>query len=70
MDITITALLIGALFLILGCGVWVGLTLTGVAWIGMELFTSRPVGDAMAVTIWRPSPASDNLISRILRSTE
>jgi C4-dicarboxylate transporter, DctM subunit len=52
MDLTITALLIGALFLILGCGVWVGLTLTGVAWIGMELFTSRPVGDAMAVTIW------------------
>ena len=45
-------LLVAALFLILGCGVWVGLTLTGVAWIGMELFTSRPVGDAMAVTIW------------------
>ncbi len=55
MDITITALLIGALFLILGSGVWVGLTLTGVAWIGMELFTSRPVGDAMAVTIWGAS---------------
>ena len=55
MDITITALLIGALFLILGSGVWVGLTLTGLAWIGMELFTSRPVGDAMAVTIWGAS---------------
>lgn len=52
MEITITLLLVAALFLILGCGVWVGLTLTGVAWIGMELFTSRPVGDAMAVTIW------------------
>jgi len=52
MELTITLLLIAALFLILGCGVWVGLTLTGVAWIGMELFTSRPVGDAMAVTIW------------------
>src|SRR5512139_1361622 len=24
----------------------------GVAWIGMELFSSRPAGDAMAVTIW------------------
>ena len=55
MDITITLLLVAALFLILGCGVWVGLTLTGVAWIGMELFTSRPVGDAMAVTIWGSS---------------
>lgn len=52
MEITITLLLVASLFVILGCGVWVGLTLTGVAWIGMELFTSRPVGDAMAVTIW------------------
>jgi tripartite ATP-independent transporter DctM subunit len=48
----ITGLLIGALFLLLGSGVWIGLTLAGVAWIGMELFSSRPAGDAMAVTIW------------------
>jgi tripartite ATP-independent transporter DctM subunit len=45
-------LLVGALFAILASGVWIGLTLTGVAWIGMQLFTSRPAGDAMAVTIW------------------
>jgi C4-dicarboxylate transporter, DctM subunit len=32
--------------------VWIGLTLAGVAWIGMELFSSRPAGDAMALTIW------------------
>jgi C4-dicarboxylate transporter, DctM subunit len=32
--------------------VWIGLTLSGVAWIGMQLFSSRPAGDAMAVTIW------------------
>jgi tripartite ATP-independent transporter DctM subunit len=51
-DLTITLLLIAALFLILASGVWIGLALTGVAWIGMELFTSRPVGDAMAMTIW------------------
>jgi tripartite ATP-independent transporter DctM subunit len=51
-DLGITALLILSLFLILGSGVWIGLTLTGVAWIGMELFSSRPAGDAMAVTIW------------------
>jgi len=51
-DIAITALLITALFLILGSGVWIGLTLSGVAWIGMQLFSSRPAGDAMAVTIW------------------
>jgi C4-dicarboxylate transporter DctM subunit len=51
-DIAITALLVAALFLILGSGVWIGLTLSGVAWIGMQLFSSRPAGDAMAVTIW------------------
>ncbi len=51
-DIAITALLIASLFLILGSGVWIGLTLAGVAWIGMQLFSSRPAGDAMAVTIW------------------
>jgi C4-dicarboxylate transporter DctM subunit len=51
-DLAVTALLIGALFLILGSGVWIGLTLSGVAWIGMQLFSSRPAGDAMAVTIW------------------
>ena len=51
-DLAITGLLIGSLFLILGSGVWIGLTLSGVAWIGMQLFSARPAGDAMAVTIW------------------
>ncbi len=54
-DIAITGLLIATLFLILGSGVWIGLTLSGVAWIGMQLFSSRPAGDAMAVTIWGSS---------------
>ncbi len=54
-DIAITLLLIGTLFVILGSGVWIGLTLSGVAWIGMQLFSSRPAGDAMAVTIWGSS---------------
>jgi len=54
-DISVTLLLIAALFLILGSGVWIGLALSGVAWIGMELFSSRPAGDAMAVTIWGSS---------------
>ena len=51
-DFAITGLLIVALFAILASGVWIGLTLSGVAWIGMQLFSSRPAGDAMAVTIW------------------
>jgi tripartite ATP-independent transporter DctM subunit len=52
MDLAVTAFLIVLLFLLLGSGVWIGLSLIGVAWIGMELFTTRPVGDSMAVTIW------------------
>ena len=51
-DIAVAGLLIASLFLILGSGVWIGLTLSGVAWIGMQLFSARPAGDAMAVTIW------------------
>jgi C4-dicarboxylate transporter, DctM subunit len=51
-DIAITVLLVITLFAILGSGVWIGLALSGVAWIGMQLFSSRPAGDAMAVTIW------------------
>jgi C4-dicarboxylate transporter, DctM subunit len=51
-DVAITTLLIVALFALLGSSVWIGLTLTGVAWIGMQLFSSRPAGDAMAITVW------------------
>ena len=52
MDLLVTAALIALLFFLLGSGLWIGISLLGVAWIGMELFTSRPVGDAMAVTVW------------------
>src|SRR5574340_587181 len=51
-DLAITALLIAALFFILATGVWIGLALMGVAWVGITLFSSRPAGDAMAVTVW------------------
>ena len=51
-DALVTTLLVLALFALLGSGVWIGLALAGVAWIGMTLFSSRPAGDAMAVTIW------------------
>src|SRR6187551_752673 len=54
-EVAITTLLIVSLFLLLGSGVWIGLTLSGVAWIGMQLFSSRPAGDAMAVTVWGSS---------------
>ena len=50
-----TIVFLFALFALLGSSVWVGLALMGVAWIGMELFTVRPAGDAMLTTIWASS---------------
>ena len=54
-DISIIALFLFVLFLLLGSGVWIGLALLGVAFVGMELFTTRPVGDVMITTVWTHS---------------
>jgi C4-dicarboxylate transporter, DctM subunit len=52
MDIAIAFLLILLLFAVLGSGLWIGLSLLGVAVMAMEFFTQRPVGDSMMLTIW------------------
>jgi C4-dicarboxylate transporter DctM subunit len=54
-DLSIIILFLFVLLLLLGSGVWIGLALMGVAWVGMELFTTRPVGDVMLTTIWSSS---------------
>ncbi len=54
-NISIILLFLFVMFTLLGTGVWVGLALMGVAWVGMELFTARPVGDVMLTTIWSSS---------------
>ncbi|MEP5608229.1 MAG: TRAP transporter large permease subunit, partial [Marinobacter alexandrii] len=54
-DISVIALFLFVLFLLLGSGVWIGLALLGVAFVGMELFTTRPVGDVMITTVWTHS---------------
>ena len=43
---------LSTLFVLLGFGVWVGAALLATAILGMALFTSAPIGDSMAVTIW------------------
>ncbi len=43
---------LSTLFVLLGIGVWVGAALLITAILGMFLFTSAPIGDSMAVTIW------------------
>jgi len=54
-EFQLIAIFLFVLFLLLGSGVWVGLALMGVAFVGMELFTSRPAGDTMLTTIWTAS---------------
>ena len=54
-NLELTGIFLFTLFLLLGTGVWVGLALLGVAFVGMELFTTRPAGDAMITTIWTAS---------------
>ncbi|WP_321447787.1 TRAP transporter large permease subunit [uncultured Cohaesibacter sp.] len=41
-----------ALFFLLGTSVWVGASLLLTAMLGMYLFTSAPIGDALALTVW------------------
>lgn len=54
-SLQLAGLLIVLLFVILGSGVWIGLSLMGVGWIAVEMFTSRPPGDSMVTTIWGAS---------------
>jgi len=52
MEVVLAFGLIIALLIVLGSGLWIGLSLLGVALFAMQLFTSRPVGDSMMLTIW------------------
>ena len=54
-EILLSVFFISVLLLFLSTGVWVALSMIGVSTIAMTLFTSRPVGDAMATTIWGTS---------------
>ena len=51
-EVYLTIFFISVLLIFLGSGVWVGISMIGVSTIGMMMFTSRPVGDAMATTMW------------------
>ena len=54
-ELYLTIFFISLLLFLLGSGVWVALSMISVSAIGMMLFTTRPVGDAMATTIWGTS---------------
>jgi len=54
-ELGLTFIFMAFLAIFLASGLWVALSLIGVAAIGMFLFTARPVGDAMATVIWSAS---------------
>ena len=54
-EILLTIFFISVLLIFLGSGIWVAISMVGVSSIGMMMFTTRPVGDAMATTIWGAS---------------
>ncbi len=53
--VALTLIFLLVLFTLLGSSVWIGISLLAVAWVGMEMFTTRLVGDSMALTIWSAS---------------
>ena len=56
MDILSIALILAfVLFLLLGTGLWVSLSLIGVAVLGMMAFTTAPAGSVLATTTWGSS---------------
>ncbi len=51
-QIATSGVLLLLLVALLGSGLWIGLSLLGVGIFAMAVYTGRPIGDAMATTIW------------------
>ncbi|MCY4150936.1 MAG: TRAP transporter large permease subunit [Aestuariivita sp.] len=45
--------IVAFLFLLLGSGTWIALSLLGVGWVGLTFFTSVPVEKSLATSIWQ-----------------
>jgi tripartite ATP-independent transporter DctM subunit len=54
-QIVYSFILLIALFVFLGSGLWIAVSLLSVGFVGMVLFTDAPVGKVMATTIWGAS---------------
>jgi len=53
--LTLVSVLLVALIVLLGSGVWVAFSLMALGWLGISQFTSIPAGDVMASNIWSAS---------------
>ena len=54
-QIVYSTILVVALFVLLGSGLWVAISLLAVAWLGMVMFTDAPTGLVLATTAWGSS---------------
>ena len=54
-EITLTLLMLLVLFTLLGSGVWVAFSLMLVGMVGMAIFSSAPMGQVLATTVWGAS---------------
>lgn len=54
-QIVYSIVLLVALFVFLGSGFWVALSLLAVGLVGMELFSNAPAGKVLATTVWGAS---------------
>ncbi|MCG8355160.1 MAG: TRAP transporter large permease subunit [Kiloniellales bacterium] len=49
----VAVVLVVVLFLFLGSGLWIALSLLGVGWVGLTFFGSAPVEKSLATSIWQ-----------------
>jgi len=54
-EISLTVLMLFVLFALLGSGVWVAFSLMIVGMVGMAIFSSAPLGQVLATTVWGAS---------------
>ncbi len=54
-SIELTFIVLMALLLLLGSGVWIAISLMACGWLTMALYTSVPIGKVMAVAFWDSS---------------
>jgi len=52
MEVLMAAGLVVLLLVVLGSGLWIGLSLVAVGLVAMSIGSPRPVGDSMVLTIW------------------
>jgi TRAP-type C4-dicarboxylate transport system permease large subunit len=50
--LTAALILAGVMFVMLACGVWIGMSLAAVGYVAMALLSSRPIGLNFGTTLW------------------